>query len=43
VENGEATLKGPVRTQEEKSTVAAKAATIVGQDNVVDEMSVVPQ
>jgi lipid-binding SYLF domain-containing protein len=43
VENGEATLKGPVRTQEEKSTVAAKAAIIVGQDNVVDEMSVVPQ
>jgi lipid-binding SYLF domain-containing protein/osmotically-inducible protein OsmY len=42
VENGEATLKGPVRTQEEKSTVAAKAATIVGQDHVVDEMSVVP-
>ena len=43
VEDGEATLKGPVRTQEEKSTVAAKAAAIVGQDNVVDEMSVVPQ
>jgi SH3 domain-containing YSC84-like protein 1 len=43
VEDGEATLKGPVRTQEEKSAVAAKAATIVGQDHVVDEMSVVPQ
>jgi lipid-binding SYLF domain-containing protein len=43
VEDGEATLKGPVRTQEEKSTVAAKAAAIVGQDNVVDEMSVVLQ
>ena len=43
VENGVATLKGPVRTREEKSTVAAKAATIVGQDHVVDEMSVVPQ
>ena len=43
VEDGEATLKGPVRTPEEKSTVAAKAAAIVGQDNVVDEMSVVPQ
>ena len=38
VEDGEATLKGPVRTQEEKSAVAAKAATIAGQDNVVDEM-----
>jgi osmotically-inducible protein OsmY len=42
VENGQATLKGPVRTQEEKSTIAAKAAAIVGRDHVVDEMNVTP-
>jgi hypothetical protein len=43
VENGVATLKGPVRTEEEKAAIAAKAAAVVGQDHVVDQMEIAPQ
>jgi lipid-binding SYLF domain-containing protein len=40
VQNGVATLKGPVRTQDEKAAIAAKAAAVVGQDHVVDQMEI---
>ena len=40
VQNGVATLKGPVRSEEEKEAIAAKAADVVGQDHVVDQMEV---
>ena len=40
VENGVATLKGPVRTEQEKATIAAKAAAVVGQEHVVDQMEI---
>jgi hypothetical protein len=40
VENGVATLKGPVRTEQEKATIAGKAAAVVGQDHVVDQMEI---
>jgi lipid-binding SYLF domain-containing protein len=43
VQNGVATLKGPVRTQEEKAAIEAKAAAVVGQDHVVDQMEISPQ
>ena len=43
VQNGVATLKGPVRTQEEKAAIDAKAAAVVGQDHVVDQMEIAPQ
>jgi len=43
VENGVATLKGPVRTEEEKAAIAAKAAAVVGQDHIVDQMEIAPQ
>src|SRR5580704_16774753 len=43
VQNGVATLKGPVRTQEEKAEIEAKAAAVVGQDHVVDQMEIAPQ
>jgi lipid-binding SYLF domain-containing protein len=43
VQNGVATLKGPVRTPDEKVATEAKAAAVVGQDNVVDQMEVAPQ
>jgi SH3 domain-containing YSC84-like protein 1 len=43
VENGVATLKGPVRTEEEKTAIAAKAAAVVGQDRVIDQMEIAPQ
>jgi len=43
VQNGVATLKGPVRTQDEKAAIEAKAAAVVGQDHVVDQMEIAPQ
>jgi hypothetical protein len=33
-------LKGPVRTDDEKSTVVAKATQVAGQGNVNDELTV---
>lgn len=38
--NGKVTLKGPVRSAEEKKTVVAKAAEVAGADNVIDQISV---
>ena len=40
-ENGTVTLKGPVRSEEEKRTIEAKAAEVAGK-NVNSEISVVP-
>ena len=40
--NGQVTLKGPVRTPEEKAAVAAKAAEVAGAKQVVNEIDVVP-
>jgi lipid-binding SYLF domain-containing protein len=40
VQNGVATLKGPVRTAEEKTAIEAKAAAVVGQDHVVDQIEI---
>jgi hyperosmotically inducible periplasmic protein len=42
-QNGKVTLKGPVRSDEEKSTVVGKAAQVVGHANITDEMTVVPK
>ena len=40
-QNGAVTLKGPVRSEEEKHTVASKAAEVVGgSDKVTDELTV---
>jgi|SRR5579884_903604 len=41
-ENGGVTLKGPVRSEEEKRTVEAKAAEIAGHRNVKSEISIAP-
>jgi|SRR5581483_7113401 len=41
-EHGTVTLKGPVRSEEEKRTVEAKAAEIAGAKNVKSEVSVAP-
>jgi osmotically-inducible protein OsmY len=41
-QNGQVTLKGPVRTDAEKQAVEAKAREIAGADHVVDQMSVAP-
>jgi hyperosmotically inducible protein len=37
---GKVTLKGPVRTEEEKKAVESKAADVVGPANVISEVSV---
>jgi len=39
---GQVTLKGPVRSEEEKRTVAAKATEIAGPDHVINEITVAP-
>ena len=40
VQNGVATLNGPVRSEEEKDALVAKAVAVVGQDHVVDQMEI---
>jgi osmotically-inducible protein OsmY len=42
VQNGKVTLKGPVRSDDEKSSVAAKAAAVAGDNNITNELTVVP-
>ena len=42
-QNGMVTLKGPVRSDEEKQAVEAKAAEVVGKDKVTSELAVQPK
>ena len=42
-QNGMVTLKGPVRSDQEKSAIEAKAAEIVGKNNVTSELEVKPK
>jgi len=39
---GKVTLKGPVRSEEEKKTVEQKASEVAGAGNVTDELTVKP-
>ena len=39
---GQVTLKGPVRTEEEKRNVEAKAVEVAGAGHVVNEISIAP-
>lgn len=41
--DGMVTLKGPVRSEEEKSTVAAKAIEAAGAGKVTNELTVAPK
>lgn len=41
-QNGMVTLKGPVRSDDEKHAVEAKAAEVVGRDKVNSELEVKP-
>jgi hyperosmotically inducible protein len=41
-QDGQVTLKGPVRTEEEKKIVEAKATEVAGEGHVVNQMSVAP-
>jgi hyperosmotically inducible protein len=40
--DGKVTLKGPVRSEDEKHTVVSKAAEVAGATNVTDQLSVAP-
>lgn len=42
-QDGTVTLKGPVRTEDEKSSVEAKAKEIAGADKVVNQLTVAPR
>jgi hyperosmotically inducible protein len=42
-QNGAVTLKGPVRTDDEKRAVETMAAQIVGQDKVTSQLEVKPK
>jgi osmotically-inducible protein OsmY len=41
--DGAVTLKGPVRSEEEKQAVEAKAVEVAGQGKVTDEIQVAPK
>ena len=42
-QNGQVTLKGPVRSADEKRAVEAKAAEIAGENKVTSELAVKPK
>lgn len=42
-QNGMVTLKGPVRSEEEKKAIEAKAAEVAGPDKVTDQLDVKPK
>jgi hyperosmotically inducible protein len=39
-QDGQVTLKGPVRSEEEKQAVASKAAAVAGENKVTDDLSI---
>jgi osmotically-inducible protein OsmY len=41
-QNGKVTLRGPVRSEDEKQTIQQKAADVVGADNVANELTIKP-
>lgn len=42
-QGGNVTLKGPVRSEEEKNAVIAKATEVAGEGHVVDQLEVKPK
>lgn len=42
VQDGKVTLKGPVRTEDEKAGIEAKAVSVAGADNVTNQLQVAP-
>ena len=43
VQNGAVTLKGPVRTEEEKKAIETKATEVAGEGKVTCELEVQPE
>jgi len=42
-QDGRITLKGPVRTEQEKKTIEAKAVEVAGAGRVMNEISIAPE
>src|ERR1019366_7454189 len=42
-QNGQVTLKGPVRSEDEKKTVETKAAEVAGENKVTSQLDVKPK
>ena len=42
-QNGQVTLKGPVKSEDEKKAIEAKAAEVAGENKVTSELNVKPQ
>jgi hyperosmotically inducible periplasmic protein len=42
VQDGKVTLKGPVRSEEEKNAIEAKATEVAGAGNVINQLEVAP-
>jgi hyperosmotically inducible periplasmic protein len=40
--NGRVTLRGPVRSEDERQAIETKASEVAGRDNVVNDLTVVP-
>lgn len=41
-QDGQVTLKGPVRTEEEKKSVEAKAVEVAGAGRVINQITIAP-
>jgi hyperosmotically inducible periplasmic protein len=41
-QDGKVTLRGPVRSEDEKSNLEAKAVAVAGQENVTNQLEVAP-
>jgi hyperosmotically inducible periplasmic protein len=41
-QDGKVTLKGPVRSEDERTNIASKAAAVAGDSNVTNELTVAP-
>jgi osmotically-inducible protein OsmY len=41
-QDGKVTLRGPVRSEDEKSNLQSKAVEVAGQDNVTNQLEVAP-
>ena len=42
-QDGKVTLKGPVRTADDKASLEAKAVAVAGADNVTDQLEIAPK
>jgi hyperosmotically inducible protein len=41
-QDGKVTLRGPVRSEDEKNSLQAKAVTVAGQENVTNRLEIAP-